>query len=100
MAEDLQTADPMVNMKEEKNMITKPQATCPRCKSTYNVFDATWVGPHAETVVYYAECDCGAADISVSRGQIQGISPRAPIEIPEYEDIPIGTQDDPQYMAQ
>lgn len=49
-------------------MITKPNATCPRCKSTYNVFDATWVGPHAETVVYYAECDCGAADITVSSG--------------------------------
>ena len=64
----------MVNMKEEKNMITKPQATCPRCKSTYNVFDATWVGPHAETVVYYAECDCGAADITVSMGQIQSIT--------------------------
>ena len=56
----------MVNMKEEKNMITKPNATCPRCKSTYNVFDATWVGPHADTVVYYAECDCGAADITAS----------------------------------
>ena len=81
-------------------MITKPNATCPRCKSAYNVFDATWVGPHAETVVYYAECDCGAADITVSRGQIQSITQRAPIEIPEYEDIPIGTQEDPQYMAQ
>ena len=87
-------------MKEDKQMITKPKATCPRCKSPYNVFDATWVGPHAETVVYYAECDCGAADITVSIGQIQSITPRAPIEIPEYEDIPIGTQEDPQYMAQ
>ena len=80
-------------------MIAKPEATCPRCKSAYTVFDATWVGPRAETVVYYAECDCGAADITVSRGQIQNVSPRAPVEIPEYEDIPLGAQEDPQYMT-
>ena len=81
-------------------MISKPEANCPRCGSRLTVLDAIDVSRHAETVTYYCECDCGAADITVSRGQIQSIYPRPPVEIPEYEDTPIGTQEDPQYMAQ
>ena len=50
MGKDLQTADPLVNVKEDKDMISKPKANCPRCGSRYTVYDATWVGPHAETV--------------------------------------------------
>ena len=80
-------------------MISKPTATCPRCNEKFTMLDAVDVSRHAETVTYYAECSCGAANITVSRGQITGITPREPIEIPEYRDEPLGSQDDPDYMA-
>ena len=80
-------------------MISKPQATCPRCCGKYTVYDATWVGPHAETVEYYAECDCGAATLSVSKGQITGIAFRDPIDIPYYEDITFRNREEPGSMA-
>ena len=56
-------------------MITKPNADCPRCRSRYTVFDAIDVSKYAETVTYYAECECGAADITVTRGQVTAIFP-------------------------
>ena len=80
-------------------MISKPEANCPRCGGKFTVLDAIDVSRHAETVTYYAECDCGAANITVTRGKVTGITPREPITVPDYRDEPIGSQDDPEYMA-
>ena len=80
-------------------MISKPEANCPRCGGKYTVLDAIDVSRHTETVTYYAECDCGAANITVTRGNVTGITPRDPITVPDYRDEPIGSQDDPEYMA-
>ena len=80
-------------------MISKPEANCPRCGGKYTILDAIDVSRHAETVTYYAECDCGAANITVTHGKVTGITPRAPITVPDYRDEPIGSQDDPEYMA-
>lgn len=80
-------------------MISKPEANCPRCGGRFTVLDAIDVSRHAETVTYYAECDCGAANITVARGTVTDIMPRPPIQIPDYKDEPLGSQDDPEYMA-
>ena len=80
-------------------MIAKPKANCPRCRSRYTVYDATWVGPHADTVEYYAECDCGAATLAVSKGQVTGITPCDPVDTPDSDGTPPGDQEDPGYMA-
>ena len=53
-------------------MISKPKASCPCCGSKITVLDVIDVSRHAETVTYYGECDCGAANITVSRGQVIG----------------------------
>ena len=80
-------------------MITKPEATCPRCGSKYNVMDAIDVSRHAETVTYYSECECGAAKLTTTLGRITGITPCEPLDIPDYFDEPAGSQEDPEYMA-
>ena len=80
-------------------MISKPEAHCPRCSYRFTVLDAIDVSRHAETVTYYAECDCGAANIVVTRGKVTDITPRPPIQMPDYKDEPLGNQDDPEYMA-
>lgn len=80
-------------------MITKPEATCPRCGSRYNVMDAVAVSRHAQTVTYYAECECGAANLTVTRGKVTDITSRNPIDIPDYYDEP-ATQEYDEYLAQ
>ncbi len=80
-------------------MISKPEATCPRCGSRFAVKDPIDVCRHAETVTYYAECDCGAANITVTCGKVTGIVPRDPVELPGYWDEPAGRRDDPDDMA-
>ena len=80
-------------------MISKPEAYCPRCGGKLTVLDTIDVSRHAETVTYYAECGCGAANVTVSRGQVTSIMPRPPIEIPKYTDEPIGRREAPDYMA-
>lgn len=80
-------------------MIRKPEARCPRCGSKYAVKDAIAVSRHAETVIYYAECECSAANLTVTNGQVTDITPRDPIIVPDYEDLPIGNQEEPGYMA-
>ncbi len=80
-------------------MISKPEANCPRCGKKLIVKDPIGVSKNAITVIYYAECSCGAADITVSKGQITDITLRDPLDIPEYYDEPAGTQEDPEYMA-
>ena len=72
-------------------MISKPEAYCPRCKGRLTVLDVIDVGPRAESVTYYCECGCGASDMTLSRGQILSITPRKPIRIPRYEDLPAGS---------
>ncbi len=69
-------------------MISKPEAYCPRCGSKFTVLDPIEVSPHAETVTYYCECDCGAADMTITRGKISSIVARPPMEILEYFDEP------------
>jgi hypothetical protein len=78
-------------------MISKPEATCPRCGGRLTVLDAVDVSRHAETVTYYCECDCGAANLTVTRGQVTGITPREPLQIPDCEDDPITEE---EYLAQ
>ena len=81
-------------------MISKPEAYCPRCGSRFTVLDAINVGLHAETVTYYGECDCGAANLTVTHGTITGITPRPPIEIPEYiDEEPEGSQEYEDYIV-
>ena len=80
-------------------MITRPGATCPRCGSRFKVMDAISVSRHAQEVIYYAECSCGAADLTVNSGKITGITPRDPIEIPEYTDEPTALEYE-EYLAQ
>ena len=81
-------------------MISKPEAYCPRCGSKYTVLDAIDVGPRAETVTYYCECDCGAADMTVTCGKITGIKTRPPMDIPEYFDEPPEGGQEYEYLAQ
>ena len=80
-------------------MISKPEANCPLCGRKYTVFDTIDVSRHAETITYYAECECGAANLTVKRGKVTDITRRDPIEGPAWYDEPIGTQEDPEYMA-
>ena len=80
-------------------MISKPEARCPRCGGKLTVLDAIDVSRHAETVTYYCECDCGAANLTVQSGKITGITLRPPIKVPDYYDEPAGSQEDPDYMA-
>ena len=80
-------------------MISKPEANCPLCGSKYNVFDAVDVSRYAQTVTYYAECECGAANLTVKGGKVIEITRRDPIEVPDYYDEPIISQEDPDYMA-
>ena len=80
-------------------MISKPKAKCPLCGSKYIVFDAIDVSRHAETVTYYTECECGAANLTVNSGKVTDITRRDPIDIPDWYDEPIGSQEDPEYMA-
>ena len=80
-------------------MISRPEATCPRCGSRYAVKDAVSVSRHAETVIYYAECECGAADLTVTGGLVTAVTPRDPITGPDEEALPPGDQEDPGYMA-
>ena len=79
-------------------MISRPEATCPRCGSRLTVLFATDVSQYAETVTYYCECECGAASLTVKHGEILNISLRDPIQEPE-EDIPEYTQEDPEYAG-
>ena len=82
-------------------MISKPEAYCPRCGGRFTVLDAIDVGTHAETVTYYGECKCGAANLTVTHGKITDITSRPPIEIPDYtDDEPEGDQEYKDYMAQ
>ena len=81
-------------------MISKPVANCPRCSSKFVVLDAIDVGPRAETVTYYCECDCGAADMTVTCGKITGIEARPPMEIPEYFDEPLEGEQEYEDLAQ
>lgn len=82
-------------------MISKPEAYCPRCSSRFAVLDAIDVDPHAGTVTYYCECDCGAANMTVTLGKVTDITPRPPIEIPDYiDEDPVGSQEYEDYMAQ
>ncbi len=78
-------------------MISKPEAKCPRCGGRLTVLDAIDVSRHAETVTYYCECDCGAANLTVTRGQVTGITPREPLQVLDYEDAPITEE---EYIAQ
>ena len=78
-------------------MISKPEATCPRCGGRLTVLDAVDVSRHAETVTYYCECDCGAANLTVTRGQVTGITPREPLQVPDWTDDPITEE---EYIAQ
>ena len=80
-------------------MITKPEATCPRCGSRFNVMDTVDVSEHAQTVTYYAECDCGAANLTVEKGNVTEITPRSPLDVPEYFDEPT-PQEYEDYLAQ
>lgn len=80
-------------------MISKSKAKCPLCGSKYIVFDAIDVSRHAETVTYYAECECGAANLTLKSGKVTDITRRDPIDIPDWYDEPIGSQEDPEYMA-
>ena len=82
-------------------MISKPEAYCPRCGGKLTVLDTVNVGPHAETVSYYCECDCGAAILTVTQGTVTGITPRPPIDCPDYMDAPAdGEQEYEEYLAQ
>jgi len=74
-------------------MISKPEAYCPRCGGRYTVMDAIDVSRYAETVTYYAECPCGAGNITVKLGTVTAITPRPPIDIPMCFDEPAGTQE-------
>ena len=74
-------------------MISKPVAYCPRCKSRMTVMDTVNIATHAEAVTYYCECDCGAANLTVSRGKITGIAYRDPIDMPDYFDEPLEPQE-------
>ena len=80
-------------------MISKPNAGCPCCGSKITVLDVIDVSRHAETVTYYGECDCGATNITVSRGQVIAVTLRPPIEVPAWQGRPAGSQEDPDYMA-
>ena len=81
-------------------MISKPEENCPRCGSKDTVLDAIDVGPRAETVTYYCECACGAADMTVTHGEIIGIKARPPMEIPEYFDEPPEGEQEYEDLAQ
>ena len=76
-------------------MISKPTANCPKCHGKLTVLDAIDVSLHADTVTYYCECDCGAANMTVRRGEVIRITPCPPIDIPEYFDVP--TPDSQEY---
>ncbi len=76
-------------------MISKPEAYCPRCGSRLTVMDAIDVNLHAETVTYYCECDCGAANLAVSQGKVISITPCSPIDLTSDLDEPIA--DSPEY---
>ncbi len=80
-------------------MIPKPEASCPRCGGRLTVLDVTDVGSHAETVTWYCECDCGAAHLTLTRGQITDIVPCEPLFFSDRADKPEGSQEDPDYMA-
>lgn len=80
-------------------MIAKPEAFCPRCGGRFTVLDAVAVSRHAETVTYYCECDCGAAEMTVTQGRVTGIVPREPLQVPDDPCEPLGSQEDPDYMA-
>ena len=80
-------------------MISKPEAICPRCGSRMTVMDVIDVSKYAETVTWYCECDCGAAHLTLTRGQITGITPCEPLAFPEDTDEPEGSQEDPDYMV-
>ncbi len=81
-------------------MISKPEAYCLRCRSKLTVLDPIEVGPHAETVTYYCECDCGAADMTITRGEISSIVARPPMDIPEYFDEPPEGEQEYEGLAQ
>ncbi len=74
-------------------------AVCPRCVSKYTILDTIDISQQADTVTYYAECDCGAADLVIRNGKIACVTRRDPISVPEYFDEPAGSQEDPEYMA-
>ena len=76
-------------------MISKPEAYCPRCGSRFTILDAIDVSLHAETVTYYSECECGAANVTASRGKVISITPCSPIELASDLDGPIA--DSPEY---
>ena len=76
-------------------LITKPETVCPRCGGRLAAVDVVDVRDHAETVVYYAECGCGAANLTVTAGRIAEITPRDPVDPPDYEDF---AYNDREYM--
>ena len=61
-------------------MTTQIAARCPRCGSKHIVIGCYDECIDANTVVYYAECDCGAANLTIRDGKVTGIAYRDPDE--------------------
>ena len=82
-------------------MNTKPKARCPRCGSRYTVIDAG-LPRNTETAEWYAECDCGAATLTVTGGKVARITFCDPDDGlgSLYDDGPAGPEDEdwPEYI--
>lgn len=74
-------------------------AACPRCGSPFSVLDAVSVGGRVDAATYYAECECGAANLTVEKGAVIKITPREPLDEPECFDEPT-PQEYEDYLAQ
>ena len=75
-------------------MISRPTAYCPRCSGKYTMLDPIEVNSAAGKVIWYGECDCGAADITLTLGNVTEIISRDPVELPAYWDEPLPPQEE------